>query len=96
MMTDAAASWARRDKRRLQMPPSKPCRRFAPDSLGGNPLVCIACLWHVADHSDAFAMGYIDGFEGRRENIFSLGRADDYRSGRAQGAIDAARPHVEP
>jgi hypothetical protein len=29
------------------------CRNFAPDSLGDDPRVCIACLWHVKDHVDA-------------------------------------------
>lgn len=26
------------------------CDDFAPDALGENPDVCIACLWHRLDH----------------------------------------------
>lgn len=37
------------------------CRAFAPDSLGDNPAVCSGCSWHALDHSDRFALGWVQG-----------------------------------
>ena len=72
------------------------CDAFAPDSLGEDPQVCIACLNHVEFHHDPFAYGWSDGFEGLTTGITydddpASERSVAYDRGRTQGEIDAER-----
>lgn len=67
------------------------CNDFAPDSLG-EPLVCNGCWHHAADHRGAFALGFIDGWNGRVQPwTLTEGERLDYRAGFKQGVVDRGR-----
>ena len=72
------------------------CRDFAPDSLGDDPRICIACLWSVSDHNTPFALGWDDGYEGLVTGLTfdfdpSSTASVSYDRGRTQGETDRAR-----
>jgi len=72
------------------------CRDFAPDSLGDDPRICIACLWSVEDHTTPFALGWFDGYEALAtgvtfDNDPGSRRSIEYDRGRTQGETDRAR-----
>lgn len=59
-------------------------------------MVCIACLHHVDAHSDPFAYGWSDGWQGlvtgiTYDNDPNSPRSVAYDKGRTQGEIDHGR-----